>query len=101
MQPKIVLALGALIAGVLFFSRGAFGEGQWSEPAPPIRYLRRETRAANGSPLVVHAAFVDLCDASVVFRVTAPDERALTVSDWGRLVHAVVAVNGDYFDRNT
>jgi hypothetical protein len=61
--------------------------------------LRRETRHADGAPLLLHVAVIDLCAARGRFRATAPDETPRTTSRWAARVGATVAVNGDFFDR--
>ncbi len=66
--------------------------------ASPIRYERRVVRQRDGARVVVHLAAVDLCDARVSLRSTAPDEGGATVSAWAHRVGATVAINGDFFD---
>jgi hypothetical protein len=64
-----------------------------------VRYLHRTGALADGQPLALHAAEVDLCDPRVELRVSAPEEGGQTVSAWASAVGATVAINGDYFDR--
>jgi hypothetical protein len=41
---------------------------------------------------------VDLCHAGLSLRATSPEEGPSTVRAWARRVHAVAAINGDFFD---
>ncbi|MCC7539110.1 MAG: phosphodiester glycosidase family protein [Deltaproteobacteria bacterium] len=79
--------------------RPASARDAWSEAVAGIRLLRRRMRHPSGAPLDVHAAYVDLCDARVSLRATAPEERGRRVSSWARHVGAAVAINGDFFVR--
>ncbi|MCC7540406.1 MAG: phosphodiester glycosidase family protein [Deltaproteobacteria bacterium] len=93
----LALGLGPGAAG----ARAQAREDRWTTPSRAVRYLARVTRTPDGAPLRVHAAFVDVCDPGVSLRVSSQGERGRTVPGWARRVGASVAINGDYFDRDT
>jgi exopolysaccharide biosynthesis protein len=66
---------------------------QWTTVAPGVEYLHL---LRDGTDL--HAVRVDLRRRDLAVVATAASERGLTVSDFGRSRHALVAINGDYFD---
>jgi exopolysaccharide biosynthesis protein len=70
---------------------------RWLPIARGVDYITRVVRFS-GVQTTAHVARVNLCDPGVELRATAPGEGRATVSNWGRRVGAVVAVNGDYFD---
>lgn len=65
-----------------------------------VRVIRRHEGPARGG-FDVAAVAVDLCRSELVPRVSTPTEGGRTVSAWAHAVRAVVAMNGDYFDRQT
>jgi hypothetical protein len=71
---------------------------RWLAPVRAVRVLHRTTHHPDGAPLVLHAAYIDLCDPAVAFRVTAPEEARQPVSRWARRAGVAVAINGDFFD---
>jgi exopolysaccharide biosynthesis protein len=74
---------------------------RWSSPAPGVRALERRARWADGASVSIFAAQIDLCDPRAVVRVSSPREGGRTVSSFASRARALVAVNGDYFDRST
>ncbi len=70
----------------------------WRTPAPGVRVLSRTDHYRDGSVYQLYAAFVDLCGEGARFRVTAPDEKRISVPEWGERIHGLAAVNGDFFD---
>jgi exopolysaccharide biosynthesis protein len=69
--------------------------------APGLHYIERATRWEDGAPVRYFAARVDLCSPRLLLRVSSPREGGRTVSDFARRSRALVAINGDYFDRGT
>jgi hypothetical protein len=91
----------ALCAASLIGSGLASAQQQRHPDLPSgLRFEHRRVSSAHGG-FDLDAVAVDLCDATVVPRVSAPGEGRRTVSAWAREVGAVVAVNGDYFDSRT
>jgi hypothetical protein len=74
---------------------------RWSDVAPGLRVLERTVRWTDGGLARVFAARVDLCQSTLTVRVSSPNEGARTVSAFARNARALIAVNGDYFDRAT
>jgi len=74
---------------------------RWTDVAPGLRVLERTERWTDGALARVFAARVDLCQSTLTVRVSSPNEGARTVSAFARNARALVAVNGDYFDRAT
>lgn len=64
----------------------------WNEPFPGVRHLWRQLPDQN-----IHVAVVDLCRAGVSLRATQSSERKRTVSAFGNLVGAELAINGSFF----
>ena len=64
----------------------------WQEIATGIRYQRFQTRSSD-----VHVARVELGKVDVV--ATREEDRGIRVSDFARRTGAIVAINGDFFDR--
>jgi hypothetical protein len=62
-------------------------------PFAGITWLHRNVAGS----LNLHAVTVDLCATGIQVRATAPSEKQRTVSSFGQLVSAEVAVNGDFF----
>jgi hypothetical protein len=56
------------------------------------------TRHADGAPIVVHVAVLNLCVASGRFRATTPSESATTTTRFAQRTGALLAINGDFFD---
>ncbi len=73
---------------------------RWSELAPGLRILERTARWADGTTARVFAARVDLCQSALTLRVSSPSEGGRTVSAFAAAARALVAVNGDYFERS-
>jgi hypothetical protein len=93
------LALCTLVA-VSTVEVRAYAQDRWTAVSSGVRVLHRRTRHHDGSPLVLHIAHIDLCEARGRFRATAPDETLNTTSRWNSRVGALFAVNGDFFDRS-
>jgi hypothetical protein len=91
----------ATTAALLITSLSGAAAAQRSEVARGARFQRLRMTGEHGARFDVDAVSVDLCDAAISPRVTAPSEGARTVSSWAREVGAVAAVNGDYFDGRT
>ncbi|MBL8682225.1 MAG: phosphodiester glycosidase family protein [Myxococcales bacterium] len=102
LAKRLALSL-AIAAGSASLSSRAIAQSQpvdrWSSPAPGLRVLERRARWSDGAPVSIFAARVDLCDPRVVLRVSSPREGGRTVSRFAAASRALVAVNGDYFDR--
>jgi hypothetical protein len=86
------LVLCALGASTLF-DAPAHGQDRWTQVSAGVRLLHRRTRHHDGSPLVLHIAHVELCEARGLFRATALDETPSTTSRWASRVGALFAVN--------
>lgn len=65
---------------------------QWKKIASGVELLQ-QTRSG---PVRVYAARIDLCAPGLRLRATAPGEGPRTVSSFGALVGATVAINGDW-----
>lgn len=86
------------LATLLAFASVAQARDVWRTPAPGVRVLSRTDHYRDGGVYQLYAAFVDLCGDGARFRVTAPDERRISVPEWGERIHGLAAVNGDFFD---
>ncbi|MFZ9886976.1 MAG: phosphodiester glycosidase family protein [Myxococcota bacterium] len=86
------LLVGVVLCGLLSAS-GAFAEDTWTEPAPGVRYLHRQT----DEPKDIHALVIDLDTPGLRLRATKAEERGRTVSDFADLVGATAAINGDFY----
>ena len=89
-RPSPLLLIVLLVAGTPVVPLGA-------QTRHGVAYARRFFRFGRRT-VCAHVCTVDLCDASVAVRTTAPSEGGRTVRSWARRVGAEVAVNGDYFD---
>lgn len=74
---------------------------RWTDVAPGLRVLERTVRWQDRASAHVFAARMDLCQSALTIRVSSPNEGGRTVSAFARNARALVAVNGDYFDRTT
>jgi MYXO-CTERM domain-containing protein len=86
----------ALLTSLLLAAGPASAVDVWTTPYPGVRLLRRTT----GLPSVTWVAVVDSCAPGIRFRVTEPAQGRRTVSSFGRLVGAQLAINGDFFDHD-
>lgn len=80
------------MACVLGISTPAQAHDEWSEPFAGVRRLKRTTANQH-----VNVLQIDLCAAGVEARATAGSEKGRTVSSFGQLVGAQMAINGDFF----
>jgi hypothetical protein len=71
-------------------------EQTWTNPHPGVQRLFEKA----GGPLRIHGLVVDLCQAGVNVRATAPGEKKRKTSSFGNLVEAEGAINGDFFSYN-
>lgn len=74
---------------------------RWTDVAPGVRLLERRAQWSDGTSARVLAARVDLCASALAVRVSAPSEGGRTVGAFGRASRALIAINGDYFDRSS
>jgi exopolysaccharide biosynthesis protein len=81
----------ALAAFLLFVTVDA--SAQWTRVAPGVDYqhIRHGTIDA-------HVTRIDLRNRKLRIVSTREEDRALTVSAFAKKVHAIVAINGDYFN---
>jgi hypothetical protein len=94
-SPRFAVTTTLLVTtfvGAAAAQRGALPRG--------VHFQQMHVANAHGG-FELEAVSVDLCDASIAPRVTAPGEGNRTVSAWARQVGAIAAVNGDYFDGHT
>jgi hypothetical protein len=83
--------LSALCAAVVSLPSLSSAQN-WQPVAPGIEYAEL---GRDGSK--IYAAKIDLCAPGVRLRATAPGEGPRTVSSYGQLVGASVAINGDWW----
>ncbi len=83
---------------VALYASTTMARDRWTTVAPGVRLLRRTTRHANGAPLVLHVAMVEVCAAGLRMRATAPNETPRRTSTWAHAAGALLAINGDFFD---
>lgn len=86
----------ALVAAVLLHAPIDHAQPRNTALGHGLRWIH-ESVTLGGAARSVDAVRIDLCDASVTLRATAPGEGGRTVDDWARRVGAAVAINGDYF----
>lgn len=89
MNRSITLALLSL--SLLAASASA----DWSTVAPGVQYQHYRQGAMD-----IHVSRVDLSSEAIRVIVTKESEEGLRVSDFAKKNNAVVAINGDYFDKN-
>lgn len=82
-----------LVLLLLLFAGAGACAADWAAIAPGIEYLHVERDGID-----VHLVGVNLGVPSLAVVATAAAERGLTVSEFARQRHAVVAINADYFD---
>ncbi|QED30047.1 phosphodiester glycosidase family protein [Microvenator marinus] len=82
-----------LVIASLVWTDVVLAADTWTDPAPGVRRL---VRTAPG-PIRINAAIVDFSRQDLYMRVTRPEERGRTVSNFANHVGAVVAINGDWF----
>lgn len=80
---------------LLLASSSASADDRWSSPYAGVTVLERRAPG----PLEVRAVLVDLCAPGIRVRATRPSERGLTTSAFAERAGALVAINGDFFDR--
>jgi exopolysaccharide biosynthesis protein len=85
---KMILAA---VLSILFSTVGAFAD--WTRVGPGVDY--QEFR---GDTYDVHVTRVDLTNDDIKVISTRESEKGLKVSDFAKREHALVAINGDYFD---
>lgn len=81
----------ASVLFILFTSAAAFAD--WTHVGPGVDY--QEFRGDNYD---VHVTRVDLTNDDIQVISTRESEKGLKVSDFAKREHAIVAINGDYFD---
>jgi hypothetical protein len=97
----------ALCLGLAALARAPIAHGQrapqdrWTDVAPGLRLLERSAQWTDGARARVMAARVDLCESALAVRVSSPREGGRTVGAFGLASRALLAINGDYFDRST
>ncbi len=77
---------------ILLVSTAAFAD--WQNVAPGVDY--QEFRDGNQD---IHVTRIDLTNDSIRVIVSRESEKGMKVSDFARKVHAVAAINGDYYDQ--
>jgi hypothetical protein len=90
-------SLATLLATVLLSST-ALAKDTWTTPFDGVKRLHRVTSNPNQ---VTNAVVVDLKSPGIRFQSTATKERKRTVSSYGKLVGAQVAINADFFSFDT
>ncbi|MBM4359919.1 MAG: phosphodiester glycosidase family protein [Deltaproteobacteria bacterium] len=90
-------SLVPLLASALLSST-ALAKDTWTTPFDGVKRLARVTANPNQ---VTHAVVVDLKAPGIHFQSTATSERKRTVSSYGKLVGAQVAINADFFSFST
>ena len=78
---------------LLGMSSAVQASDQWSSPHPGVELLERTT----GAPNRIYALEIDLCRAGVEPRATTSAQRGRVTSNFGNLVNAHAAINGDFF----
>src|SRR5689334_17645491 len=78
---------------LLFLLFAVTARADWQRVAPGVDY-QRITRGT----MDAHVARVDLRNAKLRVIASEPSDRGLTVSDFAKKRHAIIAINGDYFD---
>jgi len=82
----------ATALSILLTTSAAFA-GDWTRVGPGVDY--QEFRGDNYD---VHVTRVDLTNDDIQVISTRESEKGLKVSDFAKREHALVAINGDYFD---
>lgn len=72
---------------------------QWTESGPGV--VSGSIRGSAGGPQRISVAIADYQRPDLKLRTTAPGESGQSVSRFARSTRAVVAINGDFFDRKT
>lgn len=85
----VTLAIATLLALPLGSARAT---DTWSDPYPGVRRVHRVTSNTDANVLLI-----DLCASGIRARATAVGERGRTVSSFGTLVGAQIAINGDFY----
>jgi len=86
-RKPILLAVLSILITVAAFA------GDWTRVGPGVDY--QEFRGDNYD---VHVTRVDLTNDDIQVISTRESEKGLKVSDFAKREHALVAINGDYFD---
>jgi hypothetical protein len=83
----------AFLSFVLLFSAAMSWGGDWTRVGPGVDYqeFREDTYD-------IHVTRVDLTNDDIQVIATRESEKGIRVSDFARREHALVAINGDYFD---
>jgi exopolysaccharide biosynthesis protein len=81
-----------LLALALLFALPVFGQS-WRRIAPGVDYERRV-----GDGQDIHIVRIDLRERSLRVVATSEAQHGTAVSDFAKETHALVAINGDYFD---
>jgi exopolysaccharide biosynthesis protein len=79
---------------VLLFCAAPLFAGDWERISRGVEY-RRYT----GQGRDIHVARIDLAEGTISVIASDPEERGLVVSDFARKRNAIIAINGDYFDK--
>lgn len=82
-----------LVFCLVFFVAAIAQAADWTPVAPGVDYqhIRRGT-------IEVHIARIDLRSPKIRVIATTEEDRGLTVSAFAKKNHAIIAVNGDYFN---
>lgn len=83
-----------LICTLLFAATAVFGQTDWQAVAPGVDY----EHVCDGS-MDIHVARIDLTNDKVRIISTRQSDVGTRVSDFAKRTHAVIAINGDYFDK--
>lgn len=73
----------------------------WVQLSSGVRTLTQERRLADGLPVRIFAAEIDLCENTLGLRVSSQRPGGQTVSAYAHSTSALIAVNGDYFNLST
>ena len=90
LNRKLILTA---VLSILFTAVAAFAD--WTRVGPGVDY--QEFR---GDTYDVHVTRVDLTNDDIKVISTRQSEKGLKVSDFAKREHALVAINGDYFDEH-
>ncbi len=97
MSRAALLAATSVVACIALAPNAARAADVWSDPFPGVRRLDRTT----STPWEIHALVVNLCQAGVRMRATAPSEASRRTSSFAALVGAEAAINGDFYASGT
>lgn len=80
-------------AFALVLPAAAAAKDRWTQPHPGVRHLRRVQERVD-----VHVVAIDLRLAEIAVVATRPEDRAMSVREFGRRYDVDIAVNANYFN---